>query len=322
MLSRFLVKGMILVVICLLIVVYLYYQTHSVVVKRYTVVVPDLPKEFEGFTILHISDLHSKYFGDKQRELLQLIAQEQFDMVALTGDLVNRHNPQMLPGLDLIKGLKARGLPQDDKAERKVENQRENAVGEKVRNEVAKAGSKKASKEVPKEVPIFFVPGNHERFTGFQMRDALLAEGVQILNNSAFRLTRNGYHIWIVGVDDPYVGFARLDQAMAPIEVAAEADTAPKILLAHAPKIFPEALAAKINLVLVGHTHGGQIRLPFIGALVAPGQGLFPKYDYGEFTEEGTAMLITGGLGESTLPIRINNRPEIVLVKLMSPPEH
>jgi len=74
-----------------------------------------------------------------------------------------------------------------------------------------------------------------------------------------------------------------------------------------------------VDLALVGHTHAGQVRLPFIGAVVAPGQGLFPEYDYGLFTSGSTMMIINAGLGESHLPIRFNNRPEIVLVMHMRP---
>lgn len=68
----------------------------------------------------------------------------------------------------------------------------------------------------------------------------------------------------------------------------------------------------------MGHTHGGQVRLPFVGAVVAPGQELFPEFDYGQFTSGSTNMIINGGLGESVLPIRFYNRPEIVLVTLIS----
>ncbi|MGI6582793.1 MAG: metallophosphoesterase, partial [bacterium] len=90
------------------------------------------------------------------------------------------------------------------------------------------------------------------------------------------------------------------------------------VLLAHAPDIFPAAAEAGLELVLVGHTHGGQIRLPFVGAVLAPGQGLLPHYDYGPFTEGGTTMIVNGGLGESLLPVRFNLRPEIVLVTLVA----
>ena len=69
-------------------------------------------------------------------------------------------------------------------------------------------------------------------------------------------------------------------------------------------------------LVLSGHAHGGQIRLPGIGGLIAPGQGLFPKYIDGKYEESGTTIVVSRGIGNSVLPLRVNNRPQIVVVQL------
>ena len=73
-----------------------------------------------------------------------------------------------------------------------------------------------------------------------------------------------------------------------------------------------------MDLVLSGHAHGGQFRVPFIGGIVAPDQGLFPKYDARVFAANGTTMVVSRGVGNSIIPIRLNNRPEIVIVKLKS----
>lgn len=88
------------------------------------------------------------------------------------------------------------------------------------------------------------------------------------------------------------------------------------ILLSHRPELFETYVNAGIDLVLSGHAHGGQFRLPFIGGLIAPNQGLFPRYDAGLYTEGHTGMVVSRGLGNSILPLRFNNRPEIVLVEL------
>ena len=71
-----------------------------------------------------------------------------------------------------------------------------------------------------------------------------------------------------------------------------------------------------IDLVLSGHAHGGQFRLPFLGGVIAPNQGLFPKYDAGIYTENGTTMIVSRGIGNSIIPVRINNPPEIVIIEL------
>ena len=73
-----------------------------------------------------------------------------------------------------------------------------------------------------------------------------------------------------------------------------------------------------MDFVLSGHAHGGQFRLPFVGGLIAPGQGLFPKYDAGLFTKENTTMIVSRGIGNSIFPFRFNNRPELVLIELQA----
>ncbi|MEW6171798.1 MAG: metallophosphoesterase, partial [Bacillota bacterium] len=90
------------------------------------------------------------------------------------------------------------------------------------------------------------------------------------LINRAEKFTKDGRHIWMAGVDDPYIHRDRLDAALQGVD-----DGSPIILLSHAPNIFPEATEKNIDLVLAGHTHGGQVRIPFIGAVKVPGQGLF-----------------------------------------------
>lgn len=249
---------------------YLYFELYSVAVKKYTIPVSNLPVEFNGFTILHLTDLHNKEYGKGQRNLLKLINKQQFDMVAITGDLVSKSDLSIDPALSLVKGLK-------------------------------------------EFKPVFFVPGNHECWRGKKIISPLKEEGVHILENKNFRYDKGDSHIWITGVDDPYLGKDKLDLALEGIQ-----DSNPKILLAHAPNIFSKAIKNNIDLVLVGHTHGGQVRLPLVGALVAPGQGFFPEFDYGRFTSGSTDMIINGGLGESVLPIRLYNRPEIVLVTLVA----
>ncbi len=242
-------------------------------VVRYAVIIQDLPPALDGVTVLHLSDLHDKEFGEKQEELLSLINQHDYDLVAITGDLVNRKKPRVRPGLDLIGQLRGK--------------------------------------------PVFFVPGNHDWWTGFEYRDQLAAAGARVLVNEAERLSINGESLWIVGVDDPFLRRDDLDGALSEVT-----DAAPRILLAHAPRIFADASRAGIDLVLAGHTHGGQVRLPVVGALITPGEGFFPKYDYGEYVSGKTTMIITGGLGESHLPVRFNIPPEIVLVTLKAESQH
>ncbi len=88
------------------------------------------------------------------------------------------------------------------------------------------------------------------------------------------------------------------------------------VLLSHRPELFDTYVEGGVDLVLTGHAHGGQFRLPVIGGVVAPGQGLFPKYDAGLYTEGSANMVVSRGLGNSVIPFRVNNRPEIVVLEL------
>lgn len=87
------------------------------------------------------------------------------------------------------------------------------------------------------------------------------------------------------------------------------------ILLSHRPEHFERYVDLEVNLVLTGHAHGGQVRLPFLGGIVAPNQGFFPEYTAGAYQEQNTTMVVSRGLGNSIIPIRINNRPELVIIE-------
>jgi predicted MPP superfamily phosphohydrolase len=90
------------------------------------------------------------------------------------------------------------------------------------------------------------------------------------------------------------------------------------VLLSHRPELFDCYVAKGADLVFSGHAHGGQFRLPFLGGVFAPDQGLFPTYDAGLYQQKGTSMIVSRGLGNSLFPFRVNNRPEIVVVTLLS----
>ena len=89
-----------------------------------------------------------------------------------------------------------------------------------------------------------------------------------------------------------------------------------QILLSHRPEYFTDYVAGKYDVILSGHAHGGQARLPFLGGVIAPGQGQFPKYDSGVYTEGRSNMVISRGIGNSSFPIRFANRPEVILITL------
>ena len=162
--------------------------------------------------------------------------------------------------------------------------------------------------------PCYAVTGNHEAWSGDAwdvLRTGLLREGVVLLEDEAVFLDRDGETVALLGLSDPAFGS---DQAALLRELTAgEGYT---ILLSHRPERMVLYAEADVDLVFSGHAHGGQFRLPFVGGLVAPDQGLFPQYDAGRFRQGDTLMLVSRGIGNSIIPLRINNRPEILVAEL------
>lgn len=161
---------------------------------------------------------------------------------------------------------------------------------------------------------IYFVSGNHEWSN--PGREKLLGElkdkGVVLLNNNGIVFDRGGTAINICGVDDPYSRRDDITKTMKGMDSKKFT-----VLLSHSPRIRDRLGKYSPDLILCGHTHGGQIRLPFIGAVIAPGEGLFPEYDKGMFRLDGRTLLyIDSGVGTSTLSLRFLNRSQISVLRI------
>lgn len=169
------------------------------------------------------------------------------------------------------------------------------------------------AREAVKIAPCYYVTGNHEGRTSayISLRDGLVEIGVNVLENESVEIEKDGKTITLVGVHDQNLGFS----ADIVAEIGAIEDRF-TILLAHRPVTFSFAANSGIDLMLSGHNHGGQFRLPFVGGVFAPNQGFFPEYDAGAYVEGNSTMIISRGIGNSRFPFRVNNRPEIVLVEL------
>lgn len=161
--------------------------------------------------------------------------------------------------------------------------------------------------------PVYYVSGNHENRLRIDRKTALYAglreSGVQILNDETQTVSVRGCEIVLLGLDDAHLAGGTLQTLCADLP-----ENTLQILLAHEPQELTNYAAAGVDFVFSGHTHGGQMRLPFIGGLAAPDQGLFPQYDAGEFTENETVLYVSRGLGNSLFPVRVFNRPELVCV--------
>ena len=249
--------------------------------NTYTISSRALPDAFDGYLIAQVSDLHNAEFGDGNERLLKMLREAEPDMIAITGDLIDSRRTDLAVALAFAK-------------------------------------------EAVQIAPCYYVSGNHEaRVSEYQeLKAGLAAAGVTVLDDAQVKIEVSGESITVIGVNDPSFSAdylsgdaAVIDQKLS--ELAAE-DPGFTLLLSHRPELFDTYVDHDIDLVLSGHAHGGQFRLPLIGGLVAPNQGLFPKYDAGLYSEGNTNMIVSRGLGNSIIPVRFNNRPEVVLIELES----
>ena len=164
--------------------------------------------------------------------------------------------------------------------------------------------------------PVYFVTGNHEKFLSdedtAELQNGLQQYGVVTLQNESVAISVGKSPFYLIGIDDTHLANSTLQTITSQLP-----HDFLQILLAHEPQFLDRYTVAGVDLVLCGHAHGGQFRLPLINiGFIAPGQGLFPKYTAGQYSGGQTTMIVSRGLGNSVIPVRVFNRPEIVTVVL------
>ncbi|MCE5192456.1 MAG: metallophosphoesterase [Candidatus Cryosericum sp.] len=245
-------------------------------VERLSIVAPSLPTEFDGLKVAQLSDLHIHSVSKAYQRAIDDIQREHPNLVVITGDLVDR--------------------PEDTSACISFLSQLRNAAG----------------------VPMVVVPGNwdHRAFPTEQSiatwHKRLQEEtGVRVLVNQNAVLHHQGSRIWLVGTDDPYFGYADLDASFKGVP-----ETAFALVLTHAPEAFEElARRRPAKVVLAGHTHGGQVRLPLIGAVMVPSR-YGTRFAHGLFKLGDTIFYVNAGMGMSHIPVRFMCRPELTIMTL------
>ena len=249
-------------------------------INEYAIMSDKIPEAFAGFRIAQVSDLHNAEFGDGNEKLIELLSQTDPDMIVITGDLIDSRHTDIEIALEFAR-------------------------------------------QAIYIAPIYYVSGNHEaRVREYEdLKTGLAEAGVNVLEDQKVQITRERESITLMGIDDPsfqedYLFGDSESVARQAIENLQNESDGYTILLSHRPELFDLYVETEMDLVFSGHAHGGQFRLPFIGGLVAPNQGFFPKYDAGLFSEGSTTMIVSRGVGNSIIPIRFNNRPEIILVTL------
>ena len=169
-------------------------------------------------------------------------------------------------------------------------------------------------KEAVKIAPVYYVTGNHEYWLdpseNEQMMQGILAAGAYDLDDEAVCIEKGDSSFMLIGLDDQHLSDETLKNLLQ------EQKNELSIVLAHEPQYVQNYANAGADLVLTGHAHGGQIRLPFVGGIVAPDQGFLPEYTSGKYNSTDTEMIVSRGLGNSIIPVRLFNYPEVVCVEL------
>ena len=255
-------------------------ETQKLEVTTYQISNNKIPQGFSGFRIAQVSDLHNAQFGEDNHLLLDRIQESQPDIIVITGDLIDTRKMDM---------------------------------------DVAVSFALQAAQIAP----CYFVNGNHEASTPERTTflSRLASAGVNVLEDASVQLDRSGDQITLFGLDDPSLHYKYPQEGGKEVarlvlnQMITDTDGY-SVLLAHHPEWIDVYNELGFDLVLSGHTHGGQIRFQKFGALIAPGQGFFPKYDRGLFCVGSTSMIISSGLGNSRVQLRLNNPPELVIIEL------
>ena len=264
----------------LALIIWIVWGNKALELNTYNITGNDIPKEFDGFRIAQVSDLHNAEMGEDNEKLVSMLAEADPDIIVITGDMIDSRNTKVDVALSFA----------------------EQAV---------------------KIAPCYYVTGNHEaRVDEYSdLKDGLLELGVIILEDARVDIELSGEIITLIGVDDPNFQTDYLfgdDETVmkSKLDELTSEEVGYTVLLSHRPELFDIYVESGVDLIFSGHAHGGQFRIPFIGGVVAPNQGVFPKYDAGIFTEGNTNMVVSKGVGNSIIPFRVNNRPEVILIEL------
>lgn len=247
-------------------------HSYLIEIKHQTVALSNLPREFEGFTITQISDLHfGVYTGPKTvRACVSLANRLRSDVIALTGDYISHSIKHMRACADLLAGLEA-------------------------------------------PLGVFAVLGNHDHWNGAgRVAEQLERVNIQVLRNRSIVWRRVRGSLALAGVDDLWSGQLNLKAAAAGLD-----GQNVRVLLSHNPDVFEMREARLFDLVLAGHTHGGQINLPVIGPAIVPSR-YGRKYCAGLISAGRRHIYINRGIGATNPPVRFRCPAEVTVLRLAS----
>lgn len=301
------IKRMIIILLFILVAVLsviIILQNFVIENTEYTISTDRISLEFDGFKIVQVSDLHSIRSQKTALYLIEMIKKQNPDIIVITGDLID--STYYSNEKNNLDSADERGIPDNETIE--------------------------FVKEIIKIGPVYYIYGNHEvvlldDVINNPFKKELSEIGVVFLNNKSVKINKENSQINLLGIQDPstvykdkdYAYLGNSEETMKAMlndlnkNIDKEIFT---ILLSHRPEYFYLYQDYSIDLILAGHAHGGQIRIPYVGGLYAPNQGFFPEYTAGEYLEKGIKMIVSRGIGNSKIPIRIFNPPELVTIVL------
>lgn len=241
-----------------------------------------LPKSFNGFKIVVLSDLHNEVFGTSQDKLIKIIDSCSPDIIVLTGDIIDRDTSDFSPVTDLLDGICSKYPVYAVTGNHEYDNSDYLNTLYSYYEQYNVALLENDFAEIKRDGEVIYIYGI-----------PYMSKAEVLQNPQAFDIRNNTKNSYILNNDI----FS--------------------ILLYHDPEIFDIISKADYDIIFSGHVHGGVIRLPFIGGMLSPNVEFFPKYDSGIYTKNNTALVVSRGLGQTIIP-RFNNRPEIVCITLFS----
>lgn len=266
-----------ILIICVISIISCEYMLN---VSKFNIKLSKLPDEFNGYKILQLSDFHSKEFRQGNEYLIKKINEESPNIIVMTGDMINSDSDNFSIFADLAKKL--------------------------------------ASK-----YDVYYIFGNHEMNLSQnkqkELIDIINECGVKIINNEKQEIIKENNKINIYGLNyELQYYFSRNNFTYELMNESLENTNSDEIniLLAHNPIDFKTYRKWGADLTFAGHVHGGVVRIPFLKGILSPDVNFFPKYDKGLYIEDNKSMVVSTGLGYGTLPIRLFNLPEIVVVTL------
>lgn len=279
----------ILVVVCLAIVLIIsYFENRKLTVTEYQIKDKRVPNAFDGFHIVHLSDLHNAEFGAQNEQLINVINELKPDIIIITGDMIiGKPEQDVSKAVDVMNTL----------------------------CKVAPVYFSMGNHEL--RVSLY------EDTYGDMWKQFLkgISKDVHLLFDDKTIISRNGDEISLYGLNLTPELYKRIIQTPMPNDYLDSLfgtcnPDGYHIFMAHNPDYFKDYVKWGANLTFAGHVHGGLICIPLLGGVLSPMIHFFPKYDKGLFKEMGQYMILSGGLGNHTFKFRVNNLPEVVSVTL------